>query len=375
MKRFTFLTTLFMCLTFLITGLNASQVRIKELTRVEGIRENQLIGYGLVVGLAGTGDSSRNRASMQSILNTLANFGVLVSDQDLAGRNVATVVVTASLPPFAESGDRLDVNVSSMGDARSLTGGTLLQTPLMAPNNDIYALAQGSVSVGGFNYDISGNVVQKNHPTVGAVPNGAIVEKSINTKFSFKDHESGVNNIHLILNESDFTSATRIKDVINREFKEEIAVVVSPSKVKVEVIGKYPIEFLSKIENLTIQPDQDARVVINERTGTIVSGGFVQVADITVSHGSIKVIVSSQFTASQPSFVSNTGSNVSSLIVSNSQMDVKEEKAELLSMEGGASIEDLVSALRQINASTRDIISILQAVKAAGALHAEIIIQ
>ena len=347
-----------------------SAVRLKELVRIEGMRENQLLGYGIVVGLAGSGDTARSKATLHSISNALQQFGVVVSEDQIRSRNVAAVMVTTSLPAFTSVGSHLDINVSSMGDARSLVGGTLLMTPLKAANNKTYALAQGPVSVGGFKYDVNGNLLQKNHPTVGRIPGGAIVEKDTVTDLAKEGK------ITLVLHSPDFTTADRVAKTLEAQLAGVSANPVHAGKIEVTVDESLNVvRVITKIESMLVEPDRSAVVVINERTGTVVSGGNVKLENITISHDNLKVVVSTDFLVSQPSFVRNTGDAVSSVIVPDTELDVKESVAQAVDLPSGATIADLISALRQIKTSTRDVITILQAIKTAGALNAALIIQ
>lgn len=358
-----------------ISSLQAS-TRLKEIARIEGSRSNDIVGYGIVVGLAGTGDSPRSKATMQSVTNALLQFGIRVPADDVNSRNVAAVIITATLPPFSQPGDQIDVNVSSLGDARSLVGGTLLMAPLRAANDRVYALAQGQISVGGFQFDFNGNLVQKNHPTVGMIPNGASIERgTVDALLS----ESGT--INLILDNPDFTTASRIKNALNELLGPQRATAIHAGKVVVTPPeGAYDlIDLITAIENVELTPDQVARVVINERTGTVISGGNVSINDVTISHGAIRVVISTDFLVSQPNLgFFNAGSalpGVRSVVVPDTEIDVQEGIAESIDLPPGTSISDLVTALRQIKTSTRDVITILQGIKRAGALHAELIIQ
>jgi len=355
---------------------SGSATRIKEIARIEGARENDIVGYGIVVGLAGTGDSTRSKATMQSVTNALLQFGVKVPPEDINSRNVAAVIVTASLPPFSQPGDKLDANVSSMGDARSLVGGTLLMAPLKAANDRVYALAQGQISVGGFKFDYNGNVVQKNHPTVGMIPGGASVERS-----TADELVSAEGTVNILLDDPDFTTASRIKNAVNARLGPGRATAVHAGKVAVRVPSGDTdvVDLITGIENLSITPDQVARVVINERTGTVVSGGDVRISDVTISHGEIKVIISTDYQVSQPNLgevnIGGTAPGVRTVVVPDTDIDVRESVAQAVDLPSGTSISDLVTALRQIKTSTRDVITILQGIKRAGALHAQLIIQ
>ena len=357
--------------SYSITG-EASGVRIKELARIQGVQNNPLIGYGIVVGLAGTGDSNNNAMTNQSLRNTLQSFSLNLTAEQIRSRNVAAVMVTASLPPYAQAGDKLEINVSSIGDARSLQGGTLLMTPLAAANGENYALAQGPLSVGGYQFDFNGNRVQKNHPTVGVVPDGATVERSI--EYGFDVAKDGLT---LSLNKPDFTTAGRIMDAIQRRFPNSKIEANHPGRIKLSMTTDMPlIRLISDIEALEVEPDNFARVVVNERNGTVVAGAQVRIDDVVVSHGALKLQIKTEFTASQPQgFFRQTSPGVNSLVVANSELTVDEGKTNNTKALPGASIGELVEALKALNLSTRDLISVLQAIKKAGALHAELIIQ
>lgn len=362
-----------MILCFYFVGTSqASPIRLKELARIKGVQENPLIGYGLVVGLSGTGDSSNSGTTIQSLSNTLQNFGITVAANDIKSRNVASVMITTSLPAFAQTGDKLEINVSSIGDAKSLQGGTLLLTPLEAANGEIYALAQGPLSVGGYQFDFNGNKVQKNHPTVGVVPNGANVEKSI--EYDFDLAETGLT---LLLNQPDFTTAQRIITTLSSQFPNSIVTSNHPGKVHMLMQDNSSlIGLMAKIESLEVVPDNIARVVVNERNGTVVAGAQVRIDDVVISHGALKLRIETQFSASQPGgFIGQASEGVNSLVIGNSQLTVDEGPTSNIKALPGASIGELVEALKALNLSTRDLISVLQAIKKAGALHAELIIQ
>lgn len=359
-------------------GLLATQVfaadtmRVKDLGKLQGWRENALVGLGVVTGLAGTGDSMANKTTRQSLSNLLSQFNLTVAPESVQSRNVAIVSVSASLPTFARQGDSLDVTVSSTGDARSLVGGTLLLTPMKAANGRVYALAQGSLSVGGYRYDANGNVVQKNHPTSGSVPNGATVEVGVSA-----DPLDGRQNVTFVLNEPDYTTANRVAAAINRQIGGELAQPRDASGIDITVPSSQRdrlVGFLASIENVTVQPDRRARVVVNERTGTVVSGGDVRISRVAISHGDIKIAVSQQNTASQPYGVWQGGPDVRTAIVTNTRVDVDEQPGGTF-VAGQDTVSDLVQALARMKVSTRDVISILRAVKAAGALHGELVIQ
>ncbi|UAA37596.1 flagellar basal body P-ring protein FlgI [Paraneptunicella aestuarii] len=354
-----------------LPSMASSGVRLKELARIEGVQDNPLIGYGLVVGLSGSGDSSNNKATMQSLRNTLQSFAVNVAQDDIRSRNVAAVMVTATLPAFAQEGDKLEVNVSSIGDAKSLQGGTLLLTPLKAANDEIYALAQGPLSVGGYQFDYNGNSVRKNHPTVGVVPNGAKVEKAIEYDFSI-DH-----GLTLVLNKPDFTTAQRIIESLQRHFPAAKVYSNHPAKVQVKFTQEAGLlGVMAEIESLQVEPDKYARVVVNERNGTVVAGAEVKIDDVVISHGALKLNIKTTYSASQPAgYFRETPDSIESMVIANSDMSVEETSGGNVRTFNGASIGELVEALKALNLSTRDLIAVLQAIEKAGALHAELIIQ
>lgn len=348
-------------------------VRLKDLGRWQGWRENALIGYGIVTGLAGTGDSPGNRATRQALANALSQFNLNVAAEQVQSRNVAVVMVTASIPPFAREGDQLDVSVSSAGDARSLLGGALLLTPLKAANGRTYALAQGALTVGGYRHDANGNVVQKNHPTVGAVPGGAVLE--IGLAGSPRGAPTG--RATFVLNVPDNITATRAADAINQKWGESIARAVDASGIEIEIPeaerGQL-VAFLARTEAVAVEPDQRARVVINERTGTLIAGGDVRISKVTVSHGELRVTVAAENQVSQPLVLGRSSPAVRTEVLTNSRLDVDEGTAGGFLMTSNT-VADLVQSLARTKTHTRDVISILRAIKAAGALHADLIVQ
>jgi flagellar P-ring protein FlgI len=352
------------------------QVRLKDLGRVDGWRDNALAGYGIVTGLAGTGDTLRNKATRQSIANVLTQFGINLASDQVQSRNVAAVMVMATLPPFAREGDKVDVTVTSLGDARSLLGGALLLTPLKGPDGRVYALAQGPISVGGYKYDLFGNVVQKNHPTTGLVPAGAMVEVGVATQ-----DVSPQGTVLFVLKDPDYTTSNRIADSINRAFGQQLAKPKNASSVEILVplaeSGSDAVSFLTRVENLAVEPDQRAKVVINERTGMVISGGDVRVSQVTISHGDLKVSIVTDYLVSQPyqPFWGSSGPGARTVVVPQTRIDVEEQEAQSVFLAGTNTVADLVRALNKIKTSPRDMISILQGMKAAGALHAELIIQ
>ena len=374
MKMKKFLLCCALALGRLVCGTgNAQAIRIKDIGKISGWRENALVGYGLVTGLAGTGDSARNKTTRQSIANMLSRFDVAVTPDDVQSRNVAAVMVTASLSPFARPGDALDVTVTSIGDARSLVGGALILAPLKGPDGRVYALAQGPVSVGGYKYDMNGNVIQKNHPTVGSIPNGATIEVGVDAPVT------GPNNtVTFVLSEPDYTTATRVANAINASLGSGLAEARDGSGIEIRVPESRRArltDFLTAVENVQVEPDRRAKVVINERTGTVVSGGDVRISKVAVSHGDLKVSIVTENTVSQPLLVRQVGPGVRTAAVSNSRVDVEEQAGTGFVAATNNTVADLVQALTRIKTNTRDIISILRAVKAAGALHAELVVQ
>jgi flagellar P-ring protein precursor FlgI len=353
----------------LLTG---AQVRVKDLGKLQGWRENSLVGYGIVTGLAGTGDSPGNRTTKQALSNVLSQFNLTVPPEQVQSRNVAVVTVGASLPAFAREGDQLDVTVNSAGDARSLVGGTLLLTPLKAANGRVYALAQGPLSVGGYRYDANGNVVQKNHPTVGSVPGGATVEVGMQTQ-----PLSPGQSLTFVLAEPDYTTASRVASAINSQLGSGVARARDAAGIEIAVpdaVRDQLVSYVARLEGVWVQPDRRAKVVINERTGTVVAGGDVTISRVAVSHGDLKVSISSETTVSQPTLVGRVGPGVRTAAVTNSRVDVEEQMGPGF-VGSGTTVADLVQQLARLKTNTRDIISILRAVKAAGALHAELVVQ
>lgn len=361
------------CLLLVMPGYCENSVRLKEVARVAGVRDNPLTGYGLVFGLSGSGDSPRNKATLQSVANTLKAYGVNVALEDLSSRNVAAVLVTAKLPAFSEPGQMLDVLVSSAGDARSLNGGTLLLTPLFGPDGKAYAIAQGAISVGGYQFEAETASVQKNHPTVGVIPSGASVEQSPVMQLA-----KNTNQLSILLNTPDFTMANRVVLAINKEYPQ--------LQVHAEHAGKVSIDYptgianivseVSKIENIFVNPERKPRIVINERTGTVVSGGDVRLGKVSISQGDLRVEISTEYSVSQPDGIFlGPSRGIRSIVIPNSKISTQESIAPLVTVPEGASVADLLAALRGIRLPTRNVIAVLQAIKAAGALDGELVIQ
>lgn len=353
-----------------------SGIRLKDLSRMKDERQNMLVGYGIVTGLAGTGDNPGNRLTSQTLSNVLENMDIDIPPQALRSRNVAAVMVVASLPRYAQSGDLLDVNVTSMGDARSLVGGTLLMTPLKGPNMRIYALAQGALSVGGYKFDLNGNVVQKNHPTSGNIPNGATVEQGVDVPAVFDN-----GSVEYVLFEPDLTTVDRIVAAINATYGAGTAAAIDPGRYRVSLpqvsSSGRGLAMLAKLEAIEIAPDRRARVVVNERTGTVVSGGDVRVSQTTISHGELIVSITTDYNVSQPTalFGDIETPSVRTVVVPDTSIEVSEPASQSVTLAGGTTVAELVAALNRVKASSRDIITVLQGLKRAGALHAELIIQ
>jgi len=342
--------------------------RLKELVSVEGVRDNQLIGYGLVVGLAGTGDKRQTVFPTQTLTNMLERMGVSVSPAAIQVRNTAAVMVTANLPPFAQPGTRIDINVAAMGDSTNLQGGLLLMTPLKSAGGQVFAVAQGPVVTGGFVAGRSGNNSQTvNHPTAGRVPQGAIVELQPPSTLN----ESM---LRLQLRRADPTNAARIAAVINQRFSPSggmVARAQTPALVLVDVPPSFKeraVEFLSVIENLRILSDRPARIVINERTGTIALGKEIRLSPVSILHGGLTVEVETAYDVSQPAPFSEGQTTVTPKV----GVGVKEEQARHVNLKEGATVDDLVKGLQAIGATARDIIAILQNLQSAGALEAEL---
>ncbi|HHU83091.1 MAG TPA: flagellar basal body P-ring protein FlgI [Firmicutes bacterium] len=368
-----FLTTVFLFLsTSPAFGQEPLQLRVKDLARLEGVRENQLTGLGLVVGLRGTGDSSRSEASMEMVLNFLARYGVPVERMGNL-RNVAVVAVSAELPPFTRGGDRIDVHVSSIGDAKSLSGGTLLQTPLTSADGKVYAVAQGPLVIGGYAVYRNNELREvKNHPTMGAIPRGALVEREVPMEFLRGE------TVRLVLNRPDFTTAGRLAAVINERIQPGLAEAKDGSLVEVKVPAAYlesPVEFITALEALPVTPDKVARVVINERTGTVVIDENVRVSPVAVAHGSITVKVMEEGMAYYRYSEEEGEETAEALVMTRDRVAVEEKEVPMVALPAGASLEEIVEVLNMIGANPHDIAAILIAIDQAGALHGVLEIQ
>ncbi len=368
MKKLFLFLTLILCISFTSTMVFAESAttRIKDIAKVQGVRSNQLVGYGLVIGLPGTGDSDKITPMINSTAAMLRTFGVAVDvgedAEKIKYKNIAVVMVTATLPPFIREGDNIDITVSSMGDAKSIQGGTLLQTPLRAANGEVYAVAQGAVSTGGFIAGNGSSGTQKNFPTVGTTVNGAIVERTV------EDDLGNQGSISLSLSNADFTTASRITNAINSAYG-NIAHAANPGRIDIRVPNYYRanvVEFVSRIEELSVTPDSVAKIVFNERTGTIVMGGNVTVDECAITQGGLSISVTRDVDVSQPAPFSYG----TTMITKTENVDVEEAPSSTIVMPPTTNINDIVGALNAVGATPRDCISILQAMKAAGAIHA-----
>jgi len=345
-------------------------VRLRDVATLQGTAPVPLIGYGLVVGLNKTGDKRQTVFSAQTLANMLERFGVLVPGEQIKIENVAAVLVTAELPTFTHRGGRVDVTASSIGDARSLQGGTLLPTPMRGTDGTIYALAQGPLSLGGFGGGKGGNSVQVNHLTVGRVPAGGIVQ----TELAPPPTAVAQSEILLALATPDFTNATRVADAINLELGPSTASAIDAASIRVTVPANYRgalANLMARLEPLPVTIGSAARIVINERTGTVVVGNEVRLGRAAVAHGNLSVKISTKYNVSQPNPLSPLGETV---VVPDEKVDVSEADAKLVTLEEGATLDAVVRALNALGATPRDIIAILQAMKAAGALNAELVI-
>lgn len=337
---------------------------IRDIASVEGVRDNDVFGYGLVVGLKGTGDRQQTIFTTQTLVNVLSRMGVQLSASSIMVKNVAAVFVTATLPPFATPGSRIDVTVSSAGDASSLEGGLLLLTPLYAADGQVYAAAQGPLTIGGYRAGGGVNSKQVNHPTVGRVPGGALVERD-----SSVDLEK-LSVLTLLLSEANFSTAEQVAGAINREVHGASAKVRDSRRIEVEhspEAGDVP-GLLARIENLSVEVRRRARVVINERTGTIVMGRDVRLGAVSILHGSFSIQVTTQLAVSQPQPLASGDTKV----VPETNVQAEETESRRIELTEGASVELLVDGLQKIGATSRDVIAILQAIKAAGALDADL---
>lgn len=345
-----------------------SQVRLKEIARLQGLEYRQLVGYGLVIGLNGTGDSKRSEFTMQSVVNMLQRFGITVPRDKVKSRNIAAVMVTGEVPVFARKGDRVDITISSIGDAKSLEGGVLLLTPLSTEDGVVVAMAQGPLTVGGFSVETSGGGgVRQNHTLVGRIPQGASLQKDLGGDFQIG------NTLTFSLKDKDLTTTYRVVEALNQHFQQPVARAVNPYTIEIEVPPTYSRDvyrFLAEVEQIEITPDEVARVVINERTGTIVIGGNVTIGPAAIAHGNLSVEIRSEPIVSQPAPFSQGQTTV----VPNTSATVYQDQGQVVTIDNVVTVQEIAQALNTIGLMPRDIIAVLQALKTAGALRAELVI-
>jgi len=338
---------------------------VRDISTIEGIRENSVLGYGIVVGLRGTGDKQQTIFTTQTLANVLQKMGVQIPAGTIKVNNVAAVFVTATLPAFASPGTRLDVTLSSAGDAKSLEGGMLLLTPLYAADGKVYGTAQGAVVLGGYSAGGSGNAKQVNHPNVGRIPGGGVVERDSSVDLR------AMRKISIMLSEPNFTTAQAVEAAVNREFGAPVAAAEDSRRITVDATltktASLPA-LLAELENLQVEVKRRARVVVNERTGTVVLGQDVRLGAVSILYGNLSIEVSTQFAVSQP----NPLSKGETTVTAEQSVKAEETPAHRIELGEGASVEQLVSGLQKIGATARDVIAILQAIRAAGALEADL---
>jgi flagellar P-ring protein FlgI len=367
-----FLAALVCLAVFLASRIDCGAIggRVRDIASIAGARDNQLVGYGLVVGLAGEGDKDPVY-TQQTLANLLKRYGINVPPTTLSSKNVAVVMVTADIPAFMKPGERLDVQVASMGDAKTLQGGVLLQTPLIGADNKVYAVAQGPVSIGGFTAGTGGGggaSVTKNHPTTAQIVGGALVEREIPTAI-VRDHT-----IELLLRDPGFTSAARLEAAVNQVFT-NCAHAVDSSTVQVRIpdgAENMPVDFIARLEALEMMPDAPARIIINERTGTIVATARIQISSCAVAHGNITINIASSLDVSQPAPMSSGGQTT---VTPRTSTQVTEAKSALVALPELPTIEKVAAALNNLGVTPRDMMAIFQAMKQAGALQAELVLR
>lgn len=360
-------------LTFQLSVAPAVAARIKDLAKINSVRNNQLIGYGLLTGLNGTGDDmKKSRFTLQSVYNMMVRNGITIDARqidDIKLKNVAAVMVTATLPPFARPGSTIDVNVSSIGDAKNLAGGTLIMTPLQGADGQVYAVAQGPITLGAFSFGGKAAKAQKNHPTVGRIAGGAIIENTVPVELGADG------TLTYQLDEADFTTAANMAEAINARFGDKTAhpadsgtvTVAIPETEKDDLVG-----FVAEVEKLNVEADTSAKVVVNERTGTIVMGKDVRLSTVAVSHGNLSLIIRESADVQQP----NPLAEGETVVVPQTEMAISEDEGQLvlLDMDKGVSIGEIANALNAIGATPRDLIAIFQAIKASGSMHGELVV-
>ncbi len=340
-------------------------VLLRDIADVEGVRDNQLVGYGLVAGLRGTGDRQQTFFTVQTLANAMQRMGVQINPAQVVVKNVAAVFVTATLPSFSSPGMKLDLTVSSVGDAKSLEGGVLLLTSLRGPDGQVYAEAQGPLVLGGYSEGVAGNIRQVNLPTTGRVPNGGIIERGASVDLS------RFRNVSLLLRNDDFTAAKDAADVINALYGRTVATALDSRRISIDVAqtGESSVPLLiSRVQNLPINFHEPAKVIVNERTGTIVLGGDVKLSPVSLLHGSLTIEVATTIAVSQPGPLSNGTTST----VPETALAVKDLPAQSIRLDNGANVDELIRGLHAIGATSHDIVAILQAIKAAGGLQADL---
>ncbi|MGI4854676.1 MAG: flagellar basal body P-ring protein FlgI [Janthinobacterium lividum] len=360
------LLAMLLCL-FALPRASASvhEVKVRDITEIQGVRENQLIGYGLVVGLQGTGDRQQTYFTVQTLANILQKMGVQIPAGAAVVKNVAAVMITAQLPAFAEPGLKMDITVSSVGDAKSIEGGVLLMTALRATDGQVYAEAQGALTTGGYSEGAAGNLRRVNYLTVGRIPNGATIERQASVDLH------GMQTVTFLLRDADFTAARDIADLIDKDFRAPLATAVDSRHIEVDarLVSDLSVpRLISRIQNLSLRVHAPARVVVNERTGSIVLGGDVLLLPVSVLHGGLQIQVDTIVSATPPAI----GSDAAPAVIANTVVNLQDKEARSIRMGDGANVEELVKGLHAIGATSHDIISILQAIKAAGGLEAEL---
>jgi flagellar P-ring protein precursor FlgI len=356
-----------LCLIFLFSVPALAVSRIKDIGHFAGVRSNSLTGYGLVIGLNKTGDKRQTFFTQQTLLNMLERFGLTVSNPAIRVENIAAVMVTADLGAFERPGSRMDVTVSSIGDATSLQGGILLQTPLIAADGNVYAVAQGPLVLGGFSAGNAATGVTVNHPTVGRIPNGATVERTV-----VAGMPQSVESLELILDRADFTTVSRAVEALNTSFGQTIAFPIDGRSIRLAVPADFrqrPIEFMSAVEAVSVDVDVKAKVIVNERTGTVIIGSDVTIAPVSISHGNLSISIETQFSVSQPQPFAPGGQTV---VIPEQRVTAQEQRSNFVTLSRGATVDDLIRALNALGVTPRDTIAILEALKAAGALQAEL---
>lgn len=360
-----FAATLLLCLTVQ----TAQAARLKDIADIEGVRGNQLYGFGIVIGLNGTGDGQFVEFNTKSLINLMENQGIQITNPlQLRVRNVASVMVTATLPPFVRPGTKIDVSLSSLGDAKSLQGGTLIFTPLKGADGNTYAVAQGAVTVGGFSVEANGDSAIQNHPTVGQIAAGGIVERGI----PFDLFQS--QRVRVVLRKPDFTTVTRVVSEVNDHLGRPLASALDAASVEIPLVGEYaldPIGFVARIEQVDVMQDVGARIVVNEKTGTIIMGESVTISRVALAHGNLSIAIRSEDQVSQPAALAQQGETQ---VVTNSDVQVSEELTGLSVLGGEVTLGELVNALNALGATPRDLVSIFTALKKAGALQADLVV-